>query len=910
MRNTLVFSLLGLCFLGACGGEAVAPPSVPASPAGSTNAGNHAPRLDVSKNAPVLRLAHDVNPTRYEAKLTITPTEEAFTGEIAISLDVKNPTSVVWLNAVELEMGAATLERGTEKTAARIVPANQFTGFAFDEAVPQGPAVLRIAYKGKLRMHEAKGAYRQDEGGDSYVFTQFESIDARRAFPCFDEPSWKTPWQLTLDVPAKDAAFANTPELVAATAAPPPTSPGRKIVQFAPSKPIPSYLVAFAVGPFEVVDGGRAGLNSTPIRIIVPRGKTAEAKYAAATTGEVLTRLETYFGIAYPYEKLDHVAVPMKGGAMENPGLVTYGTTTMLGRNDEDSLRLRRGYIHIAAHELAHQWFGDLVTATWWDDLWLNEAFATWADAKIVDAWKPEWDGSVAKVQSRTGAMGNDSLASARRIREPITSDNDIANAFDGITYSKGAAVIAMFESWIGADAFRGAVKSYLTSHAYGSGTAADFLAAVAGTGEAGKVAAAAMPSFLDQPGVPLVTANLVCDARGAKLTLAQTRFRPLGSTATEGSRWQVPVCAKYPGHKGEARACTMLTDATGELALPETKGCPAWVQPNAEAIGYYRVEYGTGMLQQLLGAGIAHLSVAERVDLVSDINALVFAGRLSNDAALALVPALSKDKSRHVVAATVNIVAGVSDHLVGDAARPNYRRFVEKMYGARARQLGWTAKPGETEDTALLRQSMVPFVVEETGDATLVAEAKKVAARWLDDRSGVNADLVGAVLSAASRSGDEAWFERLHQAAKKSEDRRDRGRILSALGSFLEPSMVERGFRIALGEEFDARDSMTLLWVPANHRTTRELAWKFATSHFDALIAKLPRDSGAHMPYLGGGFCDDAHRREVEAFFKSRAEAFTGGPRNLTQALEEISLCSASRAAHEPRVSAFLRKY
>ncbi len=857
---------------------------------------------------PTLRLADTVRPTEYAAKLTLTPTAEAFSGEITVQLQVASAVSSFWLHAADLAIDEASLTAATSKDRrmARVTVAGELLGLGFDAPLAAGPATLTIRYHGKLPQHESRGAYRQNEGADQYIFTQFEAVDARRAFPCFDEPSFKTPWQLTLDVPASDLAFANTPQLSEA-----PGSAGRKVITFAKSKPLPSYLVAFAVGPFEVVDAGKAGKGNTPIRIIVPRGKSAEAKYAAEVTGQVLQRLEDYLGIPYPYEKLDHIAVPMKNGAMENPGLVTFGTTTMLSRVGETSLRLRRGYVRIATHELAHQWFGDLVTSAWWDDIWLNEAFATWATSKIVDRWKPEWDGNVAQAQSRSRVMRSDALQSARRIREPITSPHDIANAFDDITYQKGAAVIGMFEAWIGEEFFRGAVQKYLAAHAHGTGTAEDFLSAVAAANDNGPGIAKAFSTFLDQVGVPLLSFKLECGGAGAAphVSVAQERFRPMGSPIVGKETWQIPVCLKYPGKAGDARACTLLTAQKGDIPLPEAKACPASVVPNVDAWGYYRVLYEGDLLKRIL-ANVSHLTVPERVALIGNVMALGTAGRIEPDEALALVPALNNDANRHVVASTADIAEYIGEHSVPDASQANYRRFLAKMYGARARALGWASKPRESDDVKLLRQSIVPLVADEGGDAALVAEAKKLADRWITDHSVVDVDLSGDLLAVAARTGDEAFFERLSAAAKSSEDRRDRVKLLRTLGAFTDPKLLAKAFAVTLATDIDARESSSILYSASGDRRTRDATWDFVKSHFDDLAKRLPEDQVAGMSFVAEGFCDAAHKGDVEAFFKGRADKYRGAARHVSQVTESISLCATFRASEEPKVVEFLKKY
>ena len=413
------------------------PPATPAAPAPVRAA---VPL--VMPPPPKLRLPDTAVPRRQAVTLDLDPGRETFQGNTRIDLELLQQTNVIWLHSSGLQIHRVQIQ-GAAVEFLTPMQSDEFLALVADRTLEPGAVALDIDFSGKLPARDGRGAYRQEERGDWYIFTQFESTDARRAFPCFDEPSFKIPWQITLDVPQASLAFANT-----AMTGQKSLGGGIKRVSFAPTRPLPSYLVAFAVGPFEVVDAGQIGRKPTPLRIIVPKGKTDEAAYAVKTTGEVVKRLEEYFDIPYPYDKLDHIAVPQKGGAMENPGLITYGTGTILGKPGEKNIGLERGYLGIAAHELGHIWFGDLVTTSWWDDIWLNEAFATWISAKIVNDMHPDWQGDASRVQSRSGIMRSDALASARRIRQPIESKHDIANAFDGITYQKGAAVITMWESF------------------------------------------------------------------------------------------------------------------------------------------------------------------------------------------------------------------------------------------------------------------------------------------------------------------------------------------------------------------------------------------------------------------------------------------------------------------------------
>ncbi|HML17751.1 MAG TPA: M1 family metallopeptidase, partial [Bryobacteraceae bacterium] len=458
---------------------------------------------------PKLKLDHEVQPVKYAADLTLSPESLTFEGAIDIDVTLEKPASLIWINAKQITVHSASIETAGKRRPAAIVPGgDEFLGLQFAGDVPAGPSRLHIDYSGRVSPKNSEGIFQGRDGKSLYLFTQFEETDARRAFPCFDQPDFKTPWQLTLHVKQDEKVFANTPQVSEA-----PERDGMKRVVFAPTKPLPSYLVAFAVGPFDVVEAGPAGRNRIPARVIAPKGKGFEAKYAAEITATLIGRLENYFGIPYPYEKMDLVAIPLTYGfgAMENAGLITFEQTIILADPALDTTSRQRNYASVAAHELAHQWFGDLVTLAWWDDTWLNEAFATWTSSKILAEWKPEWNSRLTDLSPKFSAINEDSLVTTRKIHQPIETYDDISNAFDDITYEKGAAVIRMFEVWAGEKQFQAGVHSYLERYAYKNARMDDFLDAIAATGQPRLTAA--FKTFLDQPGVPEISIELDCSS-------------------------------------------------------------------------------------------------------------------------------------------------------------------------------------------------------------------------------------------------------------------------------------------------------------------------------------------------------------------------------------------------------------
>jgi len=513
---------------------------------------------------PKLRLDGNFRPVEYAATVRIVPDQNWFSGELQIRLQSTKPARTVWLNAdEELKIEQASLDGRTGK----VIPGSKdFQGIQFEQPVSSGR--LNIRYNGPIDRKSTTGVFQVKDGDEWYVYTQFEPISARRAFPCFDEPAYKVPWQLTVEIPKGLQAFSNTAvtgETVAGDT---------KTVRFGKTRPISSYLVAFAVGSFDVVPARFAGSRKTPVRIIVPKGRTTEAEYATTVTPEVLEQLEGFFGIPYPYGKLDMIAVPLFGQAMENPGLITFNLTSILSKSSEDSIQRQRGYTRGAVHEIGHQWFGDLVTARWWDDIWLNEAFATWTEDRILSTWKPDWGSAESAVGARLYSMGQDRLVSARRIRQPIVSNDDIVNAFDGITYQKGASIIRMFETWMGPENFRCGIRSYLDQYADRNADVTNFLEAL--DRGAGSDMARPFSTFLDQPGAPVISMALRCnEGKPPSLNLGQKRLLPQGSSGSTEETWRAPVCIAYEADGRRKRECNSSqlsigrVDAGGNQIMP-----------------------------------------------------------------------------------------------------------------------------------------------------------------------------------------------------------------------------------------------------------------------------------------------------------------------------------------------------
>jgi alanyl aminopeptidase len=847
---------------------------------------------------PTLRLPDTVRPTRYAAELELDPARDHFDGVIVIGVEIREPTDVIWVNADDIGVRSASLAReGGASVALEAAPAvEHFLALRAPATLPAGPATLRIAYTGRIYHDQWDGIYVDEEAGAQYLLTQFEAIDARRAFPCFDEPRHKVPWQLTLRVPRGLEALANTPAAAASV------DGEWKTVRFAESKPMPSYLVAFAVGPWEVVDAGKSP-GGVPMRIVVPRGRSADAAFAAAETAPILAILEDYFGTPYPYEKIDQIVKPHGGGAMENPGLITYGGPILLIPAGEMSRARQKRFGVVVAHELAHQWFGNLVTCAWWDDLWLNEAFASWMEAKVLARWRPGWPVEAAMVATRADALAADALGTARKIHQPIVEEGDIASAFDAITYDKGGSVLTMVERWLGEERFRDGVRRYLAAHAWGSATYADFVAAIAEVG--GAEVRAVFDGLVDRPGAPEVTVAMRCDAgTPPSLHLEQRRYAPLGTTMAAADPWHVPVCVRWGAGKERGGACMVLGAAAADWAFGAPR-CPDWLLPNAGGVGYYRSALG-GDLGARLAAHLGALTVPERLALVDDLTAQVAAGARPVGELLDLATRLARDADPLVVMAAIDVVDGIHER-VPAGRRGEYRALVMRLFGARAKKLGLVAKKGDSDETRELRAALLWLVAARGEDRATIAAATKLALRWLDGGGGVDAELVDTVLAVAARHGDAALWERVRGAAIAAKETHVRRRLLAMLGAFRDPMLVRRSLELVLSGELPAREAIELLYDVADERATAPLALAFVKDHFEELVAVLPRDHAAAFPGVATALCTPEARADVAAWFEGRSTRFVGGQRALAETLELLDMCIAYEQATAPGVAEFL---
>ena len=541
-------------------------------------------------------LSNDTVPRKQTVQLTIDPARETFEGSVSIDVELRAPTSVIWLNSRNLTIGSAFVVQGSAVLPAQVVTrAGERIGIDGGKALT-GRATVQVSYQGRLDDKALSGVYRRKVEGEWYVYTTFTPIDARRAFPCFDEPRFKVPWDISIRVKREHKAFSNGRQ-ISETEEP----GGWKLLKFGITDPLPAELVAFAAGPFDVYEGGVAG-HGTQVRVITAKGRAAEGHAAAQATAAILPRLEAYTGIPYAFGKLDHLALPAGAfGAVENPGLITYRARNLLAPPHQETADFTRALRALQAHEIGHQWFGNLVTQAAWDDVWLSEGFATWISQKMMDQEQPPERAHLAAIGARERMMAVDNPARSRPVRIAVSSRETARDVYNRVVYEKGAAILLMLEGWLGEDRFRDGLRRYLNEHRFGNATTADLAAALRAA--SGTDSSRVLNSFLNTIGVPELRGQLLCERDAAP------RLR-----VTKSSPGPVPVCWRADR---VASSCTVLEGPSTEIALPTGTACPAWFYLNSGGTGYYRTHWAQAPQRAILD-----LSYAEKLTLIYDLRA------------------------------------------------------------------------------------------------------------------------------------------------------------------------------------------------------------------------------------------------------------------------------------------------
>lgn len=875
------------------------------------------PPAPAPEDPPLGRLPRDIRPEHYTLALQIVPSSERFSGSARIRVTMDRPRDVIWMHGRRLSVTDATVTVGDDEpvtgTWEMVDEEEGVAALRLPRPVGPGQAQIAITYTAPFD-RTLKGLYRVDEAGQSYAFTQFEATSARQAFPGFDEPSFKVPFDITLIGRRDHVVAGNTP-----VAEETEIDGGLKRVRFATTRPMPTYLVAWAVGPLDVVEGEAIAPNAhrsrpLPFRALAVRGKGARLAYALEHTPALLADLEAYFGSEYPYAKLDIVAVPDFGaGAMENVGLVTFREQLLL-LDDEAPERQKRGFAYVMAHELAHMWFGNLVTMPWWDDLWLNEAFATWMGNKVVRNVFPDYQAEVGMLDwVQGGAMRTDSMVSARQIRQPIETSHDIRNAFDPITYSKGGGVLEMFERWLTFETFRDGLRRYMRRHAWGTATGDDLLAALSQA--SGRDVATPFNTFLQQPGIPFLAIEPACEEGRASMSVSQSRYLPVGSAGDRDRTWKLPVCVRWSAGGEERDTCALVQSREATIPLPG-EGCPDWVMPNADGAGYFRFSLPTDALGRLRADGWAHLTPREKLAVADSLRAGIYNGQILIGDVLDGIEPIARDPVRPVASVPMELVGLARSRLVEPEQRVRVERFGARLYSRDMRALGWSPRAGEDSETNLRRGEVVEFMALTARDRAVRRDAVRRGRAYVGyggdgaiHADAVDSNLVSVALAVAVQDGDAAFFDHVEQLLFASDDAVVRGNLLAALGSTHDPELSRRALALSLDERLRVNEMGTTLQVQTRDEVTREAAWAWVMENFDAIVERGSRDRAGWSPWLAAGFCSEEEAAAVQAFFAPRIEDLPGGPRNLAGALESIRLCAARAGAQRDSARAFFRR-
>ncbi|MGO3301297.1 MAG: M1 family metallopeptidase, partial [Pseudoalteromonas sp.] len=711
-----------------------------------------------SANANEFVIEKLAKPSSQNVDLTLDPAQDTFSGKTEIALEVLKPTKYIELNGVDYATQMAQLFGDENCDLSTEMLKTGKVKFSCDEQIQPGKYTLKIDFTAPYN-RQSVGLYKTLDQGVPYLFTQFEMSDARRAFPVFDEPSYKIPFQLTITAPSSQKVYANTPELKTVV------NEDMTTHFFDKTPPIPSYLVAMAVGPFEereIKD------MAVPGRVITPQGKIHLGEYAEQNIPKVLSALEDYFGIPYVYKKLDSVAVPeFPFGAMENAGLVTYREDILLVDLATATRSKKERNISIIAHELAHQWYGNLVTMKWWNDLWLNEAFASWMAAKITAQLNPEFESHLDLPQNKVMAL--DSRLSTKPIRKPIKTEADIMDGL-GLAYSKGSSVLAMVENWIGEDAFQKGIQAYLKEFSYKNAEAADLWQALGKASN--KDVASVLKSFIEQSSFPLLKVN----QQGKSITINQSRFTNAGVDAP-AQLWNVPVAIKYGAGDKVKTANILLTKENQKVEL---EFAPEWIYPDQGALGYYRWVLDEPQFAALIDNAATNLSVRERLALLSAADALLDAGVISAAHLMQTLETFVSDKHPRVANTALGYLASKKRTFEDGSNKELWPEFIRKSITPAAKQYGLTAKEGEDAGISQLRGQVVAQLGFVGEDQSVINTAKVQAQLYLNNPEKVDPYLASTYLNLAALHGDKALLDVYKNTFKTTKDPQVRTKMLA----------------------------------------------------------------------------------------------------------------------------------
>jgi aminopeptidase N len=839
------------------------------------------------------KLPKDVLPLQYAAHLVPDIEANTFRGSETVEIEVLKPTSKLMLNADNMEIDSARLSgKGLDqlKLAPVLDRAQQTLTFNLDQPLAPGRYRLALEFRGQIN-REARGMFHMTykAGGveKKMIATTMEPSDARRMLPTWDEPSFRAKFKLTVDLPASFKAYSNTPvekrEQIAG---------GKQRVTFAATPKMSSYLVVLVAGELERLSAKQDGVD---LGVVTTEGKQGSAAFPLAATKDILHYYNSYFGVPYPLAKLDQIAIPGGfNGAMENWGGIVYNESALLYDPQHSPDGVKQGTFSVNAHEMAHQWFGNLVTMAWWDNLWLNEGFASWMAAKATDRFHPEWRPYLDGIAQREYVLKLDARKTTHPIQTRIDNEAQAANAFDAITYEKGQGFLRMLEAYLGEDAFRKGIRAYMANHKYSNTTSADLWIALENA--SGKPVEKLASDWTTQAGYPLISVSQVCENGKRKVTLSQELFR-LDEPAAEPRLWHVPL------QVGTVNGKAWYTLLSGPSATLTQAGCDGALVVDPNSVGFFRVQYDQASFDALASQA-ARLPDPTRLKLLADTWSLVEAGRIQLDGYLKLLAAY-RDEPRMAVWESSLSSLGTLDRLArGEPEQPLIRRFVIDFVRPKFSQLGWDAKAGETAEDRDLR-AMLATVLGRAGDETAIAHARALLARYLADPASVSPAMVEFATGIGGRYADAATYDAIAQRAMATTSTEERNRLGRALMGAQDPALAARTLQLALSPQLPPHLANVI--VPGVARDHEDQAWAFAVAHRDELLKNLDAMS-SNRAFAGvvGASSDPAHATMMEDYVRQNF-----GPEALVEAQRVgngIRIRAAQKARLLPQVRAALK--
>lgn len=829
---------------------------------------------------PNYRISDNVVPSFQQITLKIDPDSPVFSGETTIDIEVKKATNTVEFYQLELNIEKAELFDGT-----KIIPLS-VSSHEYD--IQHATAANTLSLK-KYKLHivfsgqvnkTSDGLYLSKFEGNNYLFTQFEDMHARRAFPSFDEPAFKIPYQLTITAPEQHTVLSNT--LVNKRS----LSHGWQTVEFNKTKPMPTYIVAYAAGQFDSAD--IQGL-SIPGKIYTPKGQADKTKFVAKHTAEILASLEGYFGINYPFDKIDFIAVPnFTHGAMENAGLVTFRSSLLL-LDDEPSLTEQSRPLNVVAHELAHMWYGNLVTMAWWDDLWLNEAFASWMATKVMLDLYPEQNYQARLVQE--GAFADDSNPTTKPVKKEVKSQTDVMDGL-GLNYSKGESILQLMESLVGEQAFQKGIQKYMQNNAWSNAQADDLWAVLSSVADFD--VPAMMKTYLEQPAYPLVQ----FDNDG---TISQTRYHLQGAQVKQ-QIWTVPLIISYKKNGKIHRTQLFLKDKNTKL--PELAEAE-WIFPNDNALGYMRWKISNQQLSALLN-DIDALNVREKKSLLYNTEALYSAGKIALSQYMAVLDVLAGDLDP-IVGSGVSAAFNDLTYLVDEDNKKLFGQFAQSKLLPWFERLGIDEKVNDSTDTRRLRSSVFDVLSRYTDNAQINQISLKLTKQYLADPSSVPRAIAAAAMRNVARTGDSTWFNKFKAVYVQNTDANVRGTIGAAM-SFSQNNEIWKTLDFSLTEDVSPANVISFVARASAAQDNHDALYTWLEKHFTQLVKKMPAYHVARLPEYAATSCSQHDIDASVAFFAKQMKNFDGMERSFDIALSESEQCLALKDANQTTFNAYLK--